>query len=325
MTVRIVTDSSSDIPGEIAHELDITVVPLYVQVGGKTYRDGVDVSPQEFFRMLDHDSVVPTTSAASPHDFAEAYRKLARDCDNIISLHLSGKVSNTLDAARRGKEMAGEENCRIEVVDSKLVTIALGLVAIAAARAARAGQSIQEILEHVGHLIPSVRVFGMLDSLKYVARSGRLGKAGALLGSVLPVKPILTMKEGLLAPVGAVRTRGKGIERLFEMVRSAVNIREIGIAHSAMEEEIRSIVERLKALAPGVVPTISSLGPALGVHGGPGTILMAVEQEIIPQVDALKRHLVTLPSLSTIRQKLSQHMQKDTLRPFQYAFNPVKV
>ena len=279
MNVKIVTDSSSDLPREIAEELDITVVPLYVQVAGKTYRDGIDISPQECFRMMEQDSAAPTTAAASPHDFAEAYRRLGRDCDDIISVHLSGKVSNTLDAAKRGRELAGEGNRRIEVVDSRLVTIALGLAAIAAARAAKAGQGIQEILEHISRLIPSIRVFGMLDTLKYVARGGRLGKAGMLLSFVLPVKPILTMKEGVVAPVGVVRTRSNGIERLYDMVRSAVNIREIGIAHSALEEEIRAITDRLKALAPNVIPVISSLGPVLGVHGGPGAILVAVEQE----------------------------------------------
>lgn len=325
MTVRIVTDSSCDLPKNIADELDITVVPLYVQVAGKTYRDGIDISPQECFDILEQGTAAPTTAAASPHDFAETYRRLCHDCDSIISVHLSGKVSNTLDAAKRGKEMVGEGNCRIDVVDSRLVSIALGLLSIAAARAARAGQGMQEILDYIGRLIPSIRVFGMLDTLKYVVRSGRLGKAGTLLSSVLPVKPILTMKEGVVAPAGAVRTRSKGIERLYDIVRSAVDIREIGIAHCAVEDEIRAITERLKALAPNVVPVISSLGPALSVHGGPGTILVAIEQAIAPHDDSLKKHIVSLPSLSTIRQKLSQRMQRDTSSPFQYAFNPVKV
>lgn len=325
MTVKIVTDSSSDIPGEIARELGITVVPLYVQFAGKTYRDGIDITPQKCIEILGSESEIPTTAAASPYDFAETYRKLSHECDSIISLHLSGRVSNTLDAAKKGREILGEGSCRIEVVDSRLVTLALGLVSIAAARAARAGQSIQEILDYIGRLIPSIRVFGMLDTLKYVARSGRLGKAGTLLGSVIPVKPILTLKEGVVAPVGVVRTRSKGMERLYEIIRSTVNIKAIGIAHSTVEEEIKTITDKLKELVPSVVPVISSLGPALAVHGGPGSVLVAIEQEIAPYSDERKKPIITLPDLNTIKQKLSQRMQHDVLKPFQYAFNPVQV
>jgi len=327
MTVKIVTDSGSDISKEVAQALDITVVPLYVQFGAKTFRDGVDITPDEFFAKLDRDNIVPTTSAASPGDFAEIYSRLCHDADHVVSIHLSSRVSATFEAARKGREMIGD-NCRIEVVDSRLVSVGLGLVTIAAARAARTGQNIHGILEQVSKVIPFIKVIGLLDTLKYVARGGRLGKVGPLLSSVLPVKPLLTMKEGLLSPVGVVRTRNKGIERIYDMVKSAVNVKEISIAHSSMEGEIRSVIEKLKILAPGITPFVSRLGSALGAHGGPGTILLAVQQEPMLDTDAeskLKKPIVSLPSLQSIKESLSQRMQRDTTRSFEYALNHAQV
>jgi DegV family protein with EDD domain len=326
MTVKIVTDSGSDIPKEVAQALDITVVPLYVQFGSQTFRDGVDITPDEFYTRLERDNIAPTTSAASPGDFAATYNRLCRDADNIVSIHLSSKVSATFEAARQAKEMVGD-SCRIEVVDSRYVSVGLALVTITAARAAQAGQNIHDILEQVSRVIPSIKVIGLLDTLKYVARGGRLGRVGPLLSSVLPVKPLLTMKDGLLSPVGVARTRSKGIERIYDMVKSAVNIKDITIAHSSMEAEIRTVVEKLKALAPGVTPMIAKLGPALGAHGGPGSILLAVQQEITSDTDTeakLKKPLITLPSLQSIRENLSQRMQRDT-RSFEYALNRVQV
>lgn len=324
MTIKIVTDSSCDIPGEIAQELDITVVPLYVQVGTKTYKDGVDISPDQVMTMLEHENVIPTTAAASPNDFAETYRKLCSDSQNIISVHLSGKVSGTLDAARKGKEMVEDEHCRIEVVDSRLATMGVGLVAIAAARAAGAGQSIQDIIEHINKIIPSIHVYGMLDSLKYVARGGRLGKVVPLLSSVLTIRPLLTMKDGMVTPMGVARTRNKGIDRICEIIKSACNIKEIGISHSTMEGEIKIFSDRLKSMAPGVIPIISKLGPALGVHGGPGSILVAIQQEL-SAIETVKKPLVTLPSLQSIKDNLAQRMQKDTPRTLEYAYNRIQM
>jgi DegV family protein with EDD domain len=320
MGVKIVTDSGSDISKEVAQALDITVVPLYVQFGQKTYRDGVDITPDEFFTMLEGGSIVPTTSAASPGDFASTYNRLCRDGDNVVSIHLSSRVSATYEAARKGRDML-EDKCRIEVVDSRYVSVGLSLVTIAAARAAQAGQNMQEIVETCSRIIPAIKLMGLLDTLKYVARGGRLGKVGPILSSVLPIKPLLTMKDGVLSPVGVVRTRSKGIERLYDMVKSAVNIKDITIAHSSMETEIKSVVERLKTLAPGITPMISKLGPALGAHGGPGSILMAVQQEITQDMDAeakLRKPIVNLPSLQSIKETLAQRMQRDT-KSFEYA------
>jgi len=325
MTVKIVADSAGDIPAEIAKAFDITIVPLYVQFGSKTFRDGVDIVPEQFFRMLDHDSVIPTTSTAAPYDFAETYRRLHKDSDGIISIHISSKVSATYNAACRGRDMLEEGKDKVEVVDSKLATMGMGLLAIHAAKAAKEGQNLPSILEQIAGIIPTIKVFGLLDTLKYVARGGRLGKLGTLLGSVLPLKPLLTIKDGMVEPFGAVRTRTNGIERIFDLVKSCVNIKEVAISHSSSEDEVKSFVDRLKTIIPEIKPTIAKLGPALGVHGGPGTFLVAVQQNIESTSDIEGKHkkiLSSLPSLQEIKENISQKIQRDSLRPFGYKFGP---
>ncbi len=326
MAVKIVTDSAGDIPAEIAKDLDITVVPLYVQFGSKTYRDGVDIVPDQFFKMLDHDSIIPTTSTAAPYDFAETYRKLHKSSDGIISIHISSKVSATYNAACRGRDMLEEgQQDKVEVIDSKLATIGMGLLAIHAAKAAKEGQNMRSILEQIASIIPTIKVFGLLDTLKYVVRGGRLGKLGTLLSSVLPLKPLLTIKDGMVEPFGAVRTRTNGIERIFELVKSSINIKEVAISHSSNEDEVKSFVDRLKTIIPEIKPTIARLGPALGVHGGPGTFLVAVQQGIqsTSEIEGKRKKILSnLPTLQEIKESISQKMQKDSLRPFGYRFRP---
>ncbi len=325
MPVRIVTDSSSDIPSAIARELDITVVPLYVRFGSNIYRDGIDIMPEEFYRRLRDEPVHPATSAASPGDFAQAYAGLADGSEGIISIHLSKKVSATYDAAVQGRDMLENKSCPIEIIDSRLVTMALVLITIAAARAARAGKSIQEIVDHVNSLIPCMRVYGLLDTLKYVMKGGRLGKVGPIISSVLPIKPVLTMKNGTVTPIGAVRTRAKGIERLCDLITSIPGIQELGIAHSTSETEINSFMDRLKSLLPGINPVLSSLGPALGVHGGPGAILVAIRQDIeaaAAAIEAKERKVhISLPSLQEIKQSLRQRRKEQTGLPFSLRFD----
>lgn len=319
MPVKIVTDSSSDIPPEIARELDITVVPLSVRFGAQTYRDGIDIMPEEFYRRLVEEPVHPATSAASPGDFAGVYNKLAAGAAGIISIHLSRRVSATYDAAVQGRSLMENKACPVEVIDSRFVTIALGLITIAAARAARAGKDMQEIVAQVNGLIPCVRVYGILDTLKYVMKGGRLGRAGPIIGSILPVKPLLTMKDGTVAPIGAARTRTGAIERLSGLIAAVPGVRELGIAHSTGEEEVLSLVEKIKSILPGVKPVISKLGPALGVHGGPGSILVGIQQDLEAAAAAMasreRKIPLPLPSLQSIKERLLQRGKEEAVRP----------
>jgi DegV family protein with EDD domain len=316
MPVKIVTDSSSDIPTAIARELDITVIPLYLRFGEKTYRDGIDISPEEFYRKLQAETDHPATSAASPGDFARVYDSLAEDADGIVSIHLSKKVSATYDAAVQGRSLMKNRNCPVEVVDSRFVTIALGLITMAAARAAKTGKGIKEIAGQVDALIPRMRVYGVLDTLKYVMKGGRLGKVGPFIGSVLPIKPVLTMKNGTVAPIGAARTRLKALDKLYSLIGSVPMVREIGIAHSTTEDELLSFVDRIKSILPEVKPVIASLGPALGVHGGPGAILVGIQQDSEASTgyeSADRKAIISLPTLQSIKDELRHRIKKDPL------------
>jgi len=316
MTINIVTDSGSDLPQDVAKDLGISIVPLYVRFGSVSYRDGVDLQPGEFFQKLESSPVHPTTSSASPGDFAQVYEKLGQDSEGIISVHLSSKVSATYDAALRGKELVSNKKCPIEVVDSRLVTIPLALLAVAAARSAASGKNMSEVRDHINRLIPAIRVYGMLDTLKYIVKGGRLGRASGIVGSLLPIRPLLTIKDGMIAPVGASRTRNGAIAGLLERLKSiSDNVEAVGIAHSSPDEEVASFADKMKAFLPDIKPMIAKLGPAIGTHGGPGTILVALQHDLTTleaDTEAGRKRFHSLPSMQSIKDGIRQRTQKDS-------------
>jgi len=279
MTVKIVTDSTADLPPQLAQQLGIIVVPVYVRFGEKVYRDGVDISEDEFYQKLVDSPTHPTTSQPSPGDFADVYSKLSQETDEIVSIQVTSKLSGTYNSALQGRELAGAR-CRIEVVDSLALSMGLGLIAMAAARLAAAGESLPIVMEEIRQAIPNIRLLGVFDTLKYLLRGGRIGKAKALLGSILNVKPLITIRDGELFPAGQARTRSKGIERLFELVKNALNIQEIAIVHSTTPDEASSLRERIGSIFDKKRIHTARLGPALGVHGGPGTLILALREKI---------------------------------------------
>lgn len=309
MTVKIVTDSTSDLSPQVARELGITVVPVYVRFGERVYRDGVDISEDEFYQKLVESPIHPATSQPSPADFADVYKKLSREADEIVSIQVTSKLSGTYNSALQGRELV-KTGCRIEVVDSLSVTMGLGLIAMAAARLAEAGESLPAVMEEIRQCIPRIRLLGVFDTLKYLLRSGRIGKAKALLGSVLNVKPLLTMRDGELFPVGQVRSRSKGIERLFDLVKNALNIQELAIVHSTTPDEAGSLRERIASIFDRGRIHVARLGPALGVHGGPGALILALREKVsgirqeAGEGDTLKKRL-SLPSLHVPRLSFS--------------------
>lgn len=279
MTVKIVTDSSADLPAELAKELGITVVPLYVRFGSQVYRDRIDITEDEFYQRLQHDPVHPSTTQPSPQDFINVYQKLAPEADGIVSIHISAKLSGTCNSAIQAKEMAGN-GCPIEVIDSQTLTMCLGLISIAAAKAANAGASLSEVVNEVNRIIPTCHLLGLLDTLKYLALGGRIGKAKALLGSVLNVKPILTIKDGEVAPAGQARSRSKGTDRLFDFVRNASNIEELAIVYNTTPDEAQALADRVSSIFPREKITIARLGPMLGVHTGPGILFVVFRGKV---------------------------------------------
>ena len=279
MTVKIVTDSTSDLPSQIAQELGITVVPVYVRFGTKVYRDGVDISHDEFYQKLVESPVHPSTSQPPPLDFANAYGKLSEETDEVVSLHLSRKTSGTYDSALRGRGMVGS-GCRVEVVDTLFVSMGLGLIVMAAARLAKAGESLQAVMDEVRQVILQIRILGVFDTLKYLLLGGRISRARALVGTLLNVKPLLTMRGGELVQAGLARTRAKGMERLFDFAKNALNIQELAIVHSTTPDEASSLKERIASIFAEDRIHIARLGPALGVHGGPGTLVLALREKV---------------------------------------------
>lgn len=275
MTVKIVTDSTADLPDELVKEMGITVVPVYVRFGEEVLRDRVDISEDEFYERLTHDPVHPNTTQPTPQDFVDVYKKLSPAADGIVSIHLTGKLSGTCNSALMARETVGKE-CPIEVVDSETLSMALGLVVIAAAKAAKAGESMDKIVEAAKQAMPKIRLLFLLDTLEYLKKGGRIGKAKALLGSILKVKPVLTLKDGELVPAGQVRTRAKGMDKLFEFVKEVADIQDLAVVYNTTPDEAQALAERIGSVFDKEKIRMARLGPGLGVHGGPGAMVVAI-------------------------------------------------
>ncbi|OGO01022.1 MAG: hypothetical protein A2Y59_03710 [Chloroflexi bacterium RBG_13_52_14] len=273
--VKIVTDSTCDVPAHLVKELDISVVPVYTVFGDKSYRDKVDIDDDEFYYKLMHDSIHPTTSIPTPKDFADVYNKLAEETDEIISIHLTSKESGTYNSALLGKELVTKK-CRVEVLDSLSVSLGLGLIVMYAAREAKTGKKLEQVAELVRQAVPRVHLLILVDTLKYVIRGGRLSKAHGIIGAVVKVKPMLTFKEGDLSLVGIARTKAKAVERLYEFAKSFSKVKEIAVAHTTTPDEAKVLADRVKAVFPNVPLYITRVGSSLGTHAGPGAMGVAV-------------------------------------------------
>jgi DegV family protein with EDD domain len=274
LAIKVVTDSGADISLEVAKELGITIVPVYIYFGDKAYKDGVDIGPDELYKRLVEGPVYPTTTQPMPADFANAYGNLSKDADAIVSVHLPTKVSGTCNAALQGIEIA-KPKCEVHVVDSFSVSVGLGIIAMAAARVAKAGGNLAEVLEETNKAVSQTQIRGLLDTLHYLLKGGRITKAKALVGTLLKVKPILTIRDGEIVQAGMARSYAKGIEQLFEFVRSYSKLQEVAIAHSTVPEEAKTLKNRIASIIGEEHIHMSRVGAGLGVHGGPGTLLMA--------------------------------------------------
>jgi DegV family protein with EDD domain len=260
MTVKIVTDSTADLPDELVKELGIAVVPVYVRFGEEVLRDRVDISEDEFYERLTHDPVHPNTTQPTPQDFVDVYQKLAKEADGIVSIHLTTKLSGTYNSALMAKDML-KGGCPVEVVDAETLSMALGLVVIAAATAAKAGKSMDKIVEGVKQAVPKMHLLFLLDTLEYLKKGGRIGKAKALLGSVLNLKPMITVKDGELVPAGQARTRAKGIDKLFEYVKNAGDIQDLAIVYNTTPDEAQNLAERIGSVFDREKIRMARIGP----------------------------------------------------------------
>ncbi len=275
MAIKIVTDSTSDLPQELAEELGIKIIPLYVLFGNETYRDRVNITEDEFYEKLLNGPVHPTTSQPSPQDFAELYSELSKDADGIISVHISSKLSGTCNSAYQAREMV-KTKCPIEVIDSNNVSMGLGLVAIRAAELAGSGKDFKQVVEETKLTVSKISVWAMFDTLKYLAKGGRVGKAKALMGSVLNIKPVLAVKDGEMVPATKARSREKGVDLLYDYVSKFEHIEDLAIMYTTTLDEAEALADRMGAKFERDRIKIGRLGPALGVHAGPGTLGVAI-------------------------------------------------
>lgn len=277
MKVRVITDSTSDIQPELAEQLGIRVVPVYVHFGDKTYLDGLDLRGDKLYSMLSSSPIHPTTSQPSPGDFANVYKEYSGKTDGIVSIHISSRISGTYNSAALARESL-ESCCPIEILDSKFNSAGLGLVVIAAARLAQAGANLAEVIQEANRAIHQVRMFGVFSTMKYLARSGRVNKGIATASQLLHVMPLLTFHDGEIMRAGLVRTIYKGMDRIYGFVKSNLPIAEITIAHSAIEDQAIQLKKRLGDFIEEGKISITDLGAGLGVHGGPGVLLAAIRR-----------------------------------------------
>jgi len=254
------------------------VVPAYLRFGDEVYRDGVDIDSHEFYNKLVTSPVHPSTAAPSPGDFAKVYEEAAKETDEIVSIHVTSKHSGTYNAAMVGKEIAEKKGCQIEVIDSKGITMWQGLVAIAAAKAAEAGHYLNQVVDKVCESIKQMRGLALLDTVLYAVKGGRITKAISAIELLLRVKLLLTLRDGELRPAGLARTRRKGIERLLEFTRSALHIEDLAIVYSTAFDEAQALAEHIGSLLPNIAPQTVRLGPALGVHAGPGALIVVTRE-----------------------------------------------
>ena len=276
MSIRIVTDSTADIPKEIAAELNIEVVPLNVHFGPDTFKDGIDLTTDAFFNKLVEGPDFPSTSQPSVGEFVEVYESIFEEGDEIVSIHISSKLSGTSNSAQLAAEQL-KDNGKIAIVDTLQASLTVGLTAIAAAKAVLAGSTFQEIVDTANSTSNRAELFALLDTLEYLEKGGRIGKARALLGGLLKIKPLITITEGEVGEFGKVRSRQAGIQKLHDACVEAGKIESLVVAYSTEEDDALELASRLTHVLPeGETPLVARVGPVIGAHAGPRVIALGM-------------------------------------------------
>ncbi len=274
MAIKIVTDSTSDLPKDIARQLGITVIPLNVHFGTDTYKDGEEMQADEFYGRLLTNPTLPKTSAPSPGLFREHYNRLMVDGSDIVSIHISHKLSGTFEAAVTGKRDLANGH-RVEVLDSRSVTMGLGLVAMSAAALAKQGASLNQIVDLVNESGRNVYLASAVDSLEYLQKGGRIGRAQALIGSMLSIKPIISVSDGEVIPLERVRTYSKAVGRIYQLLEERLPARGLAIMYSTDDGEAAKMMRHVQEKYPQQAVVMARFGPVLGTYMGPSCLAFA--------------------------------------------------
>jgi DegV family protein with EDD domain len=276
MAVKIVTDTLSDLAGDLPARLGVTVVPLYVRFGEEVYRDRVDITSEDFYRRLMNEPKLPSTTQPTPNDFADVYKKLAQETDEILVIVVSSKLSGTYQSALQARDYMSSK-CRIEIIDSRTVAMGEGLIVISAVNAVKAGANLEKATEITRKAIPRCHLVAYFDTLKYLAKGGRIGKAKEFLGSMLSVKPILTVEDGEMAPLTRVRSIRAGLDYLYNVAASHKNkIEGLAVEHTTDLENADLLVERLGDIFPKERIYRSIISPVIGTYSGPNAMALTV-------------------------------------------------
>jgi DegV family protein with EDD domain len=278
--IQIVTDSSAHLPLAERQKYDIAVIPLKAIFGATTYRDEVDLTNDQFYKMLPHAKDHPTTSQPSAGEFEQVYQPFLDAGKEIVSLHLPSKLSGTYAsacAAKQELETQFKKALPISVVDTSWISMALGLLVIAAAQAAQAGQSRDQVVATVNALIPKLNLIFILDTLEYLRRGGRIGGARAMVGTLLNVKPMLEIKGGQVEPLEQPRSRAKALARLIEILgdRSGHKPLHGAVLHANARQDADELAKQVRAQFECKEFFIAEIGPAIGVHTGPNALGLA--------------------------------------------------
>jgi DegV family protein with EDD domain len=277
--VAVVTDSTAYIPKSLSQGLPIHVVPLQVVWGGETYRDGVDIQPLEFYTRLKTAKVMPTTSQPSPEAFRQVYATLLEEGYDIVSIHISAKLSGTLDSAIQARAMLKSE--RIEVVDSKVTAMALGYHVLSVARAAAQGATFEECKALAHQAVNHTGAVFVVSTLEFLHRGGRIGGAAAFLGTALNLKPLLELRDGRVEAVERIRTLRKAVDRLLDLLDERVGERSplrLACLHANAPQEAEELMERVRQRYPQerlAELVLAEVSPVIGTHTGPGTVGIA--------------------------------------------------
>jgi DegV family protein with EDD domain len=274
--IAIVTDSTAYIPESEMSGLPIFTIPLHVIWGEDSYRDNVDITPYEFYQKLPDSKIMPSTSQPSPQEFIEVYKKVLQDYDEILSIHISSKLSGTVDSALQAKQSLSNE--KIEVVDSLTTSMGLGLLVLLAARAAKNGSSLHECKNIAEGAKERVHVYFIVTTLEYLKRGGRIGGASAFLGTAINLKPILMLKDGIVEAHTKIRTLKKALHHLVEIFVEKTQGKtpvHIAIIHSGADEDAKLLKEEIyNHISQSEIAEcmIAGISPVLGTHAGPGAI-----------------------------------------------------
>ena len=265
--IALVTDSTCDLPESVVKDKNITVIPLNVHFGEETFLDGIDLQSNEFFEKLSTSEIHPQTSQPSVGRFVETYNDLLKKHDSILSLHISSKLSATYNSALQAQKEIGNE--KIIVIDSMNGTLGLGAIVHHIADLNQKGESFENLVKEAEKIIPNAIFMGLVPTLEYLAKGGRIGKARAFMGSLLKIKPILSAVDGEIQSVGKARTLIKGMDFIVDEMKNR-KISKLFIVHANHEERANLLKEKTKGLIDPKDVIIAEFGPVVGTHLGPG-------------------------------------------------------